>query len=116
MFWIDPFLHIAAFSPHVAGAHRDPRQQLTLSVGAITYCQRENLHATPTHFVSDKSIFHEDIVVFMGWLSQILIIFKMIRYSHKVTCVVCGFLTLPGLNALMAYDALPPLFYFSLFF
>lgn len=110
MFWIDPFLHIVAFSPHIAGAHRDPRQQLTLSVGVITYCQRENLHAAPTYFVSDKNVFRKDIMVFVGWLSQILIIFKMIWCSHKVAFVVGGFLTLPGVNALMAYNALSPSF------
>lgn len=56
MFWMDPCLHIAAFSPHVAGAHMDPSQQLSLSIGAISHCQRENLHATPTYLLSDKNI------------------------------------------------------------
>lgn len=102
MFWIHPFLHIAAFSPPVAGAHMDPRQQLTLPVGTTTHCQRETQHATPTYFVSDKNIFHEDTVVFTGWLCQILIIYMMIWWcSHKVPFVVWGFLTLPGVNALM---------------
>lgn len=102
MFWIDPCLHIAAFSPRVAGAPVDPNQQLSLSVGTITHCQRDNLHAAPTHSVSDKNIFHEDIVVFIGWLSQILrFICIMIWCSHKVPFVVWGFLTLPGVNGLM---------------